>query len=164
MVPHSANAVKVWASMTTIPSRVDFIAPAIKSILDEQTRPVDGLILNLPYEVGDRSASLRSQGLGKDMLRWYPSDASLPSFLKRERLIINRSCKDIGALTKLVPTLARAEVSTSDMIITIDDDVAYGNLTVERLVTAAMEKYPNAAVGLEGCNITSTKHPTPSPT
>jgi len=83
------------------------------------------------------------------MLRWYPT--SLPAFLNRSRLIINRDCKDIGALTKLIPTLKRTEVERGDSLITFDDDVEYGTLTVERLSAAAIES-PNAAIGLEGYN------------
>jgi len=148
-MPALLAAARVWVSMTTIPSRIDFIEPAVRSILDSQTYAVEGLILNLPHEISDRSASLRERGNRQDMMRWYP--ARVPSFLNRSRLHLNR-CKDIGALTKLVPTLRLPEVASGDMIITVDDDVEYGETTVQRLVTAT-EAYPNAAIGLEGYHI-----------
>jgi hypothetical protein len=101
--------------MTTIPSRLDKIAPTLCSILS-QTRRVDEIRLNIPYK------SLKGE------------EYNIPEcFSKFKHIKIYRQEKDLGPSTKLLPTLKDERKSN---IIVIDDDMIYGSRLVNLLVTS----------------------------
>ena len=111
---------RVVVSLTTIPSRIDQIAPTLCSILS-QTRRVDMIRLNLPY------ISLKGDKY------------VIPDQLKGlENVKIFRIKKDLGPSTKLLPTSLDENPNTK--IIIIDDDMIYGSRLVETLVDIFKEK------------------------
>lgn len=129
---------KVVVSMTTIPSRIEFIYKTVKNIM-KQTQYIDKIYVNIPhvslkgveYEIPDKLYNLAKHSKGQ--------------------LILNRKCNDIGPGTKLYPTLKR-ERNPNTFIITIDDDEVYDKHMIEHLVKAYM-KNPYTAFGYEGWNI-----------
>jgi hypothetical protein len=100
-------AVRVIASMTTIPSRIDLIRPAIESALN-QIVPVERLDINIPF--------------------WCRRTAQayvIPQWMKAmERVLIFRT-EDYGPLTKVAPTFLRYRGDGHSYIWSVDDDCAY---------------------------------------
>ena len=122
---------RVVISMTTIPSRLNKIAPTLCSILT-QNRRVDEIRLNIPYKSmkGDKY--------------------HIPKcFKKFKNIKIHRIETDLGPSTKLLPTLKDERDSN---IIVIDDDMIYGSKLVQKLVYSFIKHKEKIVVTYYGCN------------
>lgn len=96
--------------MTSLPTRIAAIRPALESLLDGERAP-DAIILSLPH------APLRGQG------SW-----NLPAFLTDRawhggRVAVNWTARDFGPGTKLLGALPMIEQDTT--VVLADDDVRY---------------------------------------
>ena len=106
---------KIIASFTTTPQRINLILPTIQSILN-QTIPVNGIDINIP---------LIFQRTGEKY--------EIPSWLLAlEQDSKNTDCQvrlfrteDYGAITKIAPTLMRYKDNEEVYIWSIDDDFEY---------------------------------------
>ncbi len=97
---------RCWISLTTTPSRIGRIRPALEA-LTRQTAAFDGILLNVPY-------TMRRNRTAYD----------LPGWLNQLPLVhVNRS-DDFGPATKLLGALA-VERDPDARIIVVDDDVLY---------------------------------------
>lgn len=92
-------------SLTTIPSRIDALAPTLKSLLNQTARPAS-IRLCLP-EWSDREQ------------RPY----SLPAWLTDLRSVTVVRCADEGPATKFLPTLR--SVDADQAVVVLDDDRIY---------------------------------------
>ncbi|WP_161633545.1 FkbM family methyltransferase [Mesorhizobium erdmanii] len=93
--------------MTTIPSRIDRIGPALESALS-QTVPVEHIELNVPYVCARTDEPY-----------------TLPTWLtEMERVKIFRT-DDFGPITKIAPTLLRHKDDQETYLWSVDDDFAY---------------------------------------
>jgi hypothetical protein len=116
-------------SLTTIPSRIESLDDALKSMLD-QTRLPARIILNVPdYSVREK--------------RPYVVPARLAALASLEI----RRCEDWGPATKLIPTVL-AEAPDQPILIA-DDDRIYPPFFVERMEAEASRR-PDAALTYAG--------------
>jgi hypothetical protein len=115
-------------SLTSLPSRLPFIATTLKSLL-RQTRLPARIRLNLPH------VSKREQ-------RPY----AVPDWLKNLQSVEIVACEDYGPATKLIPSLSLA---SDQKIVVVDDDRIYPANLIADLETAA-DAMPEAAVGFSG--------------
>src|SRR5262249_5992858 len=99
---HNPSRTNLIVTLTTLPSRVDRIAPTLKSLLNQRSRAA-AIRLNVP------TSSRREQ---------RPYD--LPRWLQQLRSITVVRCEDFGPATKLIPTLA--SVDPDQPIVVVDDD------------------------------------------
>ena len=130
-----ARPERLVVSLTTVPERMDQLAPVLRSLTD-QTVPADRIVLARP-EVARRS--------GKP----YPLlDPPFPG-------VDVIAADDEGPATKLLPALA-AEPRAA--IIVVDDDVIYPADFVEQLL-AWHRRLPGAAIGWRGWRIRPGVHP-----
>ena len=126
------NRTVAVVSLTSIPSRLPFIAPTIKSLLRQSVAP-QKIILNIP------SVSLR-EGV----------PYVIPEFLKGLDAIELNLCPDHGPATKLLPSLQG--LSPSQPILVVDDDRIYHRSVLADLLDAAGAR-PEAAFGLSGWSV-----------
>lgn len=97
---------KIIATMTTIPSRIDHIRPVIEAALG-QSVTVSGIDINVPF-------SLKRTGEKYVLPKWLA---------EIDRVSVFRT-EDYGSITKIAPTLERHLLDTETFIWSIDDDVA----------------------------------------
>lgn len=116
--------VRFVVSITTLPDRVPYIKPVIKSILKHNSE-IDKLYICLPY--------------GKVKEKDIPPDT--------DKLEVIR-CKDYGPITKIVGVLPY-ETDPDTLILTLDDDVIVTRKIVGVLKNKAKE-YPDAALSFSG--------------
>jgi hypothetical protein len=98
---------RIVASMTTIPSRIDKIRPVVEAVL-AQSVPVEHLEMNIPYHC----------------LRTDEAYTIPPWLQDMERVKIFRT-EDYGAITKVAPTLLRYKDDQTTYIFSLDDDCAF---------------------------------------
>jgi hypothetical protein len=98
---------RIIASMTTLPSRIDFIRPAIESVIS-QIVPIEHIELNIPY------LCVRTN-----------EPYVLPDWLEgMDRVRVFRT-EDYGPITKVAPTLLRYQHDRCTYVWSVDDDYAY---------------------------------------
>lgn len=119
----------VIVSLTTIPSRIDFIAETLKSLM-AQTRAPREIRLNLP------ATSIREK-----------QPYVIPPWLKELLSVKLVRCDDWGPATKLLPTVGACD--PDQLILVVDDDRIYAPNTIEVLEAAARSE-PDTAFGLGG--------------
>jgi len=124
---------KVIVSLTTIPSRVAFLAETIESLLSQTYRPCS-IELNIPDVY-------RKRDLGSINLAKLPDSISV------------FKCEDFGPATKLLPTLSRYR-GQNVVIIYCDDDRIYEKNMIARLVNCHRDN-PRTAVAEEVVEIKS---------
>jgi hypothetical protein len=105
--------------MTTTPSRIAHIRPAIESVLG-QSVAVDHLELNIP------DCSIRT-GEPYVIPDWMPGI---------ERLKVFRIGRDLGPISKIAPTLLRHRGDDQTYVWSVDDDCAYPPNQLELLCRA----------------------------
>jgi len=128
---------RLVVSLTSIPSRINNIAPTINSIL-LQDLPADRIYLNLP------KVSLREK-------RPYV----IPPFIESHpRITIVRTETDSGPLMKILPTL-ELERDPETLIVTVDDDTIYPTDMLNTLMRYH-RLLPGAALGFRGWDIPKT--------
>jgi hypothetical protein len=117
-------------SFTTIPSRLKFV-PEIFDKIKKQTFQPTTIFVCIPY------FSIRKN-----------TEYIIPNNWNFDDNIIIVRCDDYGPGTKLlgcIPYISDPET----IIITIDDDISYGDNTFESLVKYGV-KYPNSAICFKG--------------
>jgi len=125
---------KVHVSLTTIPERVDNLCETLDSI-EKSLYPFDSIIINIPKKC---LRSEKEYNLNK--IRDYAK--------KYKNLKINHIQEDLGALSKIVPTLDI--VGENDLLVVIDDDRNYKDNHISNLVFNYCEN--------ENCCITNTAY------
>ena len=120
---------EIIVSLTTTPSRIHLLEPALKSLLD-QTRPPARIHLNVP------AFSLREQ-----------TSYEIPPVLTRLQSLHIRRCDDLGPGTKLIPTLA--ETAPDTPILVVDDDRIYPPWLIRHYDRAAQAR-PDVVLAMSG--------------
>ncbi len=121
---------RIIISLTSIPDRLLKLAPTLYSILSQSVK-VDEIRINLPYK------SLKGQ------------EYIIPPWLEQcQNIKIYRVEKDLGPVTKLLPTVKDEKPDTC--IIIIDDDRIYGSNFVEHLVETFKEHNCQTAISNYG--------------
>ncbi len=122
---------RVVVSLTTIPSRLQYLESILKVIKNQTVQP-DVTYLNLPYYSKKEKI-----------------DYTLPSqeFLDKYNVEVIR-CEDLGPITKLVPVLEK-ETDPETIIITMDDDMEYTSNRIKQLLDTS-EKFPDSAISGDG--------------
>ncbi len=115
--------------LTTIPSRLPFVLPTLKSLL-LQTVPPEKILLHLPEH------SRREQ-----------VEYSVPEELRNLQVIQIVRCPDWGPATKILPALL--ESHPDQRVVAVDDDRIYRPTLLEDLLSAS-ERHADAAVGCFG--------------
>ncbi len=119
----------ITVSLTTTPSRIAHIEPALKSLLDQTWKPAR-IHLNIP------EFSTREN---------VPYE--IPEALTRLKSLHIRRCDDLGPGTKLIPSLADTAPDTP--ILVIDDDRIYPPWLI-RLYDRAAQARPDAVLAMSG--------------
>ena len=115
--------------LTTIPSRLPFLLPTLKSLLLQHVPP-GRILLHLPKH------SRREQ-----------VEYLIPEELQNLEVIKIIRCPDWGPATKILPTLLNSD--PDQRVVAVDDDRIYHPTLLEDLLVAS-ERYPNTAVGCFG--------------
>ncbi len=116
--------VRFVISITTLPDRVPYIKPVIKSILDTNEE-IDKIYICLPY--GD------------------VKDKHIPKNTDKVKVI---RCKDYGPITKILGVLPY-ETDPDTLILTLDDDVIVTRKIIG-VFKSKSKKYPNAVLSFSG--------------
>ncbi len=119
----------VIVGLTTIPSRLPFLVPTLKSLL-LQNVPPGKILLHLPKH------SRRER-----------IEYTVPGELEGLEVIQIVRCPDWGPATKILPALLDGD--PDQRVVAVDDDRIYRRTLLEDLVTAS-EHHPDAAVGCFG--------------
>lgn len=127
--PRPERPERLVVSLTTVPERLDKLAPVLRSLID-QTVPADRIIVWRP-------AVSRRTGLA------YPQAGPVPDGVE----VLTTT--DEGPATKLLPALS-AEPEAA--VIVVDDDVIYPVDFLEQLL-AGHRAHPDAAIGWRGWRI-----------
>lgn len=130
--PRSSGIV---VSLTTIPSRIAGILPAVNSLLDQTVLP-ERIVLTVP----DRSRREQMGYVVPDALRAHP------------RVSIVSCEHDWGPATKLIPTLLGMADQPDVPILAVDDDNVYPRTFVETFQRFAAEM-PDAALSMRGFRV-----------
>ncbi len=119
----------IIVGLTTIPSRLPFLVPTLKSLL-LQNVPPGKILLHLPKH------SRREQ-----------VEYSVPEELQGLEVIQVVRCADWGPATKILPALLESD--PDQRVVAVDDDRIYRPTLLEDLLEAS-ERHPDAAVGCFG--------------
>jgi len=114
-------------SLTTSPTRINYIKPVIDSILNQSQRP-DMIIINLPKifkRTGDRFSSI-------------------PYFILNQSIIKINWVNDVGPATKIIP-IKDFNFPDDTIIISIDDDIIYSENFIKEYIKISL-KYPYAVL------------------
>ena len=126
------NRSDLLVGLTTIPSRLPFIIPTLKSLLLQDLLPRK-VILHLPWQS-------RREGRGY----------RVPDELQGLQTIQIQRCDDAGPATKILPTLLASP--PDQRIVAVDDDRLYRPTFLRRLLEASDDR-PEAAVGCMGLRV-----------
>lgn len=125
----------IVVSLTTIPSRIAGILPAVNSLLDQTVLP-ERIVLTLP----ERSRREQVGYVVPDALREHP------------RVSIVSSERDWGPATKLIPTLLGMADQPDVPVLAVDDDNVYPRTFIETFERFAAEM-PDAALSMRGFRV-----------
>jgi hypothetical protein len=125
----SSERSDIIVGLTTIPSRLPFLVPTLKSLLLQNVLPRK-ILLHLPEH------SRREQ-----------VEYSVPQELEGLDVIKIVRCPDWGPATKILPTLLESD--PDQRVVAVDDDRIYRPTLLEDLL-AASERNPDAAAGCFG--------------
>ncbi len=131
----AADPSGIVVTLTTIPSRIRQIFPALNSLLDQTVLP-DRILLALP----ERSVREQSRYTVPDELEEHP------------RITVLRSDRDWGPATKLIPALLACADAPDTSLLAVDDDNVYPRTFVETFQRFAGE-LPDAALSGRGCGV-----------
>lgn len=121
-------AIGVVVTLTTTPARARYLAPTLRSLLDQDLK-AERIVLALP-RVSARDGTP------------YPAPAELGLPEGIEVL----PCKDIGPATKLLPALLAAPEA---VLLVVDDDVVYPRDFIRTLLSAH-QHMPGTVIGYRG--------------
>ncbi len=119
----------IIVGLTTIPSRLPFLVPTLKSLLLQNVLP-EKILLHLPKH------SRREQ-----------VEYSVPEALQGLEVVQVVRCPDWGPATKILPALLESD--PDQRVVAVDDDRIYRPTLLEDLLEAS-ERHPDAAVGCFG--------------
>ncbi len=129
--PASAKA-DIIVTLTTIPSRIEKIYPALKSIMDQTMAPRRIYLAIPPFSVREQK------------------EYKIPEALVNCPAIqIIDAQKDWGPASKLIPALIHSETKPDDIILAVDDDNIYPAEFLETFWQYS-QKLPDAALSLRG--------------
>lgn len=125
------NSIKPYIiiSLTTSPKRIIHTKNIIDNMFLQTIKP-NKIIFNIPH-------------IFKRTNQYY----TIPDFLNHKDIIINR-CEDLGPITKVIPTFY-LDLPDNTIIISIDDDIYYGNNMIETIIEYH-KKYPNTVFTSSG--------------
>lgn len=106
---------KIIASLTTTPYRINLILPVILSVLN-QTIPIDSIEINIPF-------IFKRTGETYEIPEWL-LNLEKDSKLSNCEIKIFRT-EDYGGITKVAPTLIRHKCNNDVYIWSVDDDITY---------------------------------------
>ncbi len=115
MSPTEPRAIPLVVSMTTLPSRIQSIRPALDSLCRQNTPP-DRIMLCLPRKS-------RREGVGYEPPSWLQDYAPLLEVVRCE--------EDSGPGTKLLGGLDR--ITTPSCLVIADDDMRYREMFLQHL-------------------------------
>lgn len=121
---------RIIASLTTTPTRINFIEPTINSILN-QTISIEAIELNIPYV-------FKRTGEKYEIPEWL-IDLEKNNKNNKCELRIYRT-EDYGAITKVAPTLIRYNNDANVYVWSLDDDIEYPH---NMLAVLYREYFPN---------------------
>lgn len=124
---------RVIVSLTTVPSRMKYIAKTLASINMQDPKP-DEIYLCIPY-----------------ISQCEDSEYQIPLEINNYCNIVR--CQDYGPITKLIGVLP-IETDPNTIIITMDDDVIYPEGTVQKLLARHSLNF-GSAIGSAGYKIGS---------
>lgn len=123
---------KIYASLTTTPSRLDKIDDTLRSILKDK---FDGVFLNLPF-ISRRGVRYSEEAIDLLVQR-----------MGSEKLVITRVEEDYGPITKLVGSLSAIE---SDAFVVVFDDDRLVKRSVYKVFKTEFERNPRAVFSMGG--------------
>ena len=126
-------------TLSTLPSRIGKIGPALNSLLDQTVRP-ESIFLALPA----KSIRERKEYIVPPWLLDHPVVTILPTE------------KDWGPATKLIPVLRHFAHAPETTILAVDDDNVYPRQYIETFVRFA-HALPEAALSLRGWPISPSR-------
>lgn len=106
---------KVYASFTTIPERLENLEPTIKSLVN-QSYPIQKIFVNIPYGKSKRS--------GK---KYY-----VPKYLSKYKQVEVTRGKDLGPGTKILGSLHK--IPQDGYVLVVDDDRIYKQKHLKHLI------------------------------
>lgn len=128
VTPGPRGRLRIIATLTTSPDRIQLLRPVLESLTRGQTRPPDEIHLNVPHRFGRTGQPYE-----------------IPGFLAEYGVRVHR-CDDVGPGTKFIPTIRRLPPGTDAWILVVDDDVRHLPEAVATLERAA-ESDPRSAHG-----------------
>ena len=124
-------------SLTTIPSRINYIESTIKSLLDQSLKP-EKIILNIPKKYNIRFESVIDEHTVNTVLSKYI-----------DQIVVNYIEQDYGPGTKLLG-LIKSNVINLDLkntyIVLVDDDMIYKPYMLECFNNYNNEKHKNELI------------------
>lgn len=136
---------RIVVSLSTIPSRIDYIRPTIVSIFN-QTMKADTVYL----VVGNKSSMLDG---GKEREK-----VQLPNFIinmsDHGSLKVLQPEEDLGPVDKLVHALILERENNNTRILYLDDDMIYAPHTIQSLILAS-ELHEQSAIAFSGAKLRS---------
>lgn len=124
--------IRVIASLTSIPSRINLLGPVITSIR-KQIFPVAGIEINIPTHC---------KRLAQDYI--------IPEYLLNDDDLQIFRTHDFGPITKMLPTLIRYENDPDTYIWSLDDDVELDSSTLKTLTEGIDSKNSRIITGKGG--------------
>ena len=127
-------------SLTTIPGRIDRLAPTLKSLL-RQTRRPDEIRINVPEFSRREQRAYTIPG-------WLADLGGIGGAISGVIRLVR--CEDYGPATKLIPSLL--DLGPAQRILVVDDDRIYGPRLVEDLDVLARAR-PDAVLAAGGWRV-----------
>ena len=122
----------VVVSLSSIPSRIDFILPTIRSLFDQTCRPARIILALPPHSVRENKAY------------------RIPDRLRAVGgLTIIDAERDWGPATKVLAALRLYQNSPDQRLVFVDDDNVYPRRFLETIMRYAEEK-PDSAIAMRG--------------
>jgi len=132
---------RVVVTFTTIPERIGQIEVMLKSLLDQSVRP-DSICLCIPKTS-----------------RLAPYSYAIPSWFSHVPLLEIVDCdRDLGPITKFIPTWQKEKHMPDARLVIVDDDGVYPYRLIEKLVHWS-QRMPDAALGCSGVTVPAQMKP-----
>ena len=136
---YNRKAIRLVASLTTLPHRLANIDVTLESLVSQHVKP-NVIYLNIPKQYSRFHISVDSTLVARLMDK-FNNRYGIP-------LVVNRLDKDLGPISKLLPTL-RQENDPETIIITVDDDMIFKPTLFGILLQSHLNN-PSIAFGVSG--------------
>ena len=135
MIDNYRRRPRIVYTMTTIPSRLEGMLNTCTQVMSK-LKYCDKFYLNIP------SISCRGKAYNytESMLDRFPPE-------HRKKIEVNR-CKDVGPITKILPTLYK-ETHPETLIVSMDDDILLKQ-DVSQILLEKHYEYPDACLSFSG--------------